>query len=239
MTGYSIGEVAERTGFTASALRYYEGIGLVAPTGRTGGGYRIYDDQAVARLAFIARAKELGCTLDEITELADVWEGERCGPVQRRLHQLVTEKLAATERRIGELTAFTSQLRAAGAQLSQPASDGPCDDECACAAASRPSRARGRLHARGQRRARPTGGLVGGPAPRRRRAPSSSTGPPGSSSIRPQSTSATSRRSWQRSNRAAASSPSASPSTREASRSRFERRPRPTRSSSRCSAGRL
>src|SRR5436190_18350604 len=121
MTRYSIGEVAKRTGFTTSALRYYEGIGLVAPSGRTEGGYRTYDEQAVARLAFIARAKELGCTLDEITGLAEVWDGERCGPVQRRLHQLVTAKVAAAERRIGELTAFTSQLRAAGTQLGQPA----------------------------------------------------------------------------------------------------------------------
>ena len=128
----TIGEVADRTGFATSALRYYEGIGLVLPSSRTAAGYRIYDDHALDRLAFIARAKQLGCSLDEITDLVDIWDGNRCGPVQRTFHDLVTTKLADAERQIAELTALADQLRFAATQLSGPAVDGPRDATCAC-----------------------------------------------------------------------------------------------------------
>ena len=132
MITYTIGETAERSGFSASALRYYEGIGLVEPSSRTDSGYRLYDDETLARLGFIARAKQLGCSLEEITDLLGIWDGEQCGPVQKRFHDLVTEKLAAAERQIAELTALAEQLRHAAAQLSGPALDGPCDEGCAC-----------------------------------------------------------------------------------------------------------
>ena len=132
MGTYTIGEVADRTGFTTSALRYYEGRGLVVPVTRTDSGYRVYDDDAVARLAFIARAKQLGCSLDEITDLVAIWDGEHCGPVQRRFHELVTAKIADAQSQVGELTAFATQLRSAATQLAGPPVDGPCGDGCAC-----------------------------------------------------------------------------------------------------------
>ena len=128
---YTIGEVADASGFRASALRYYEAIGLVAPATRTAAGYRLYDEVALTRLAFIARAKHLGCTLEEIVDLVAVWDGT-CEPVQRRFHHLVTTKLADTARQIDELTALHAQLEAAAAQLAVPADDGPCDGDCAC-----------------------------------------------------------------------------------------------------------
>ena len=139
MSTYTIGQVADRSGFTASALRYYEGVGLVHPTARSEAGYRIYDDDAVSRLAFIARAKQLGCSLDEITDLVGIWDGDDCEPVQRRFHELVTEKIAATQRRIAELTAFGSQLQTAAAQLGAEPTDGPCDDQCACVSDGTPA----------------------------------------------------------------------------------------------------
>jgi DNA-binding transcriptional MerR regulator len=134
MVSYTIGEVARRSGFTSSALRYYEGIGLVEPAARTAAGYRVYDDHALARLAFIARAKQLGCSLEEITDLAAIWDGERCGPVQRRFHDLVTDKLAAARRREREMAALTEQLESVAEQLAGEPSDGPCGDTCACMA---------------------------------------------------------------------------------------------------------
>jgi DNA-binding transcriptional MerR regulator len=129
---YTIGEAAERTGFSASTLRYYEGIGLVSAVQRTAAGYRTYDDSALARLSFIARAKGLGCTLDEITDLISVWDDDECEPVQRRLHELVTAKIADAQRRAAELVAFTAQLQGAAARLGAPAGQGACDEGCAC-----------------------------------------------------------------------------------------------------------
>jgi len=131
---YTIGEAAGLSGFSASTLRYYEGIGLVEPSTRTQAGYRLYDEGALARLAFIARAKQLGCSLDDIADLVGIWDGELCGPVQKRLHDLVTEKLAEAQRQIDELAEFRDQLRYAAAQLTGPAPDGPCSESCACMA---------------------------------------------------------------------------------------------------------
>jgi DNA-binding transcriptional MerR regulator len=129
---YTIGEVADRSGFTASALRYYEGIGLVTPSTRTDAGYRVYDDHTLSRLAFIGRAKQLGCSLNEITDLVAIWDGEHCGPVQRHFHALVTEKIVEAQRQTAELVALTGQLQTAAAQLSGQPTDGPCGADCAC-----------------------------------------------------------------------------------------------------------
>jgi MerR family copper efflux transcriptional regulator len=132
VSNYTIGEVADRSGFSASALRYYEGIGLVEPANRTDAGYRLYDDHTLDRLAFIARAKQLGCSLDEITDLLSVWEGDRCGPVQRRFHELITDKIRGAQRQVIELSSFAAQLQAAAEQLGGEPVDGPCGEGCAC-----------------------------------------------------------------------------------------------------------
>jgi MerR family transcriptional regulator, redox-sensitive transcriptional activator SoxR len=61
----SIGEVAERTGVSVSALRFYEAEGMVTPT-RTTGGQRRFARDALRRIAFIRVAQRVGLTLDEI-----------------------------------------------------------------------------------------------------------------------------------------------------------------------------
>jgi len=134
-TTYQIAEVARRSGFNSTTLRYYDDLGLVAPAGRTAAGYRLYDDASLARLAFISRAKQLGCSLEEITDLVTAWEGERCEPVQARLQVLVTTKLTDAQGRIAELIAFTAQLREAAVSLAVHTPDGPCDDDCGCTTA--------------------------------------------------------------------------------------------------------
>lgn len=60
-----IGEVAERSGVAASALRFYESLGLIASR-RAMGGVRIYERNVLRRVALIRIAQRLGLTLDEI-----------------------------------------------------------------------------------------------------------------------------------------------------------------------------
>jgi MerR family redox-sensitive transcriptional activator SoxR len=60
-----IGELAARAGLNASALRYYEKMGLLAPPQRTGG-QRRYPSDALDRVLFIRFAGEMGFTLGEI-----------------------------------------------------------------------------------------------------------------------------------------------------------------------------
>ena len=131
MTGYLISEVAQRTGFSTSALRFYEQSGLVRP-GRTEAGYRRYDDDHLDTLAFIARAKGLGLSLEEITELLGLLGQDRCAPVQHRLKDLVADRIADADRRITELTLLATELRRVAASLEEHTPDGPCDDSCGC-----------------------------------------------------------------------------------------------------------
>jgi DNA-binding transcriptional MerR regulator len=131
-----IAEVARRSGFTATTLRYYEEIGLVTPTSRTPAGYRLYDERTLERLAFIDRAKHLGCSLDEIRELVDAWDGGPCAPVQDRLRDLIESKIAAAQHQAVDLLALTSELRRTRADLDRHTPDGPCDDDCGCVTSS-------------------------------------------------------------------------------------------------------
>lgn len=137
-TGYKIKQLAERSGFTPTALRYYEDIGLLPAAQRTPGGYRVYDERAVERLAFIARAKQLGCTLDEITDLTTAWEGGSCGPIQDRLREAVADKLARSRAQISELAVFAADLERAAMALERHRPDGPCDDACGCVTEPQP-----------------------------------------------------------------------------------------------------
>ncbi len=138
MSGYLIAEVAHRTGFSASALRFYEQHGLVRP-GRTSAGYRRYDDEHLETLAFIGRAKGFGLTLDEITELLGLLSQEQCAPVQDRLKELVDIKIAEAEQRISELSSFAGELRRVAAMLDCHTPAGRCDDSCGCTVDNRAS----------------------------------------------------------------------------------------------------
>lgn len=131
MDGYTISQVAERTGFTPSALRFYEQSGLIEP-GRTAAGYRRYDDADLERLSFIRRAKRFGLSLDEITEVLALLADDRCAPVQGRLRDLVEEKIADARAKAAELEAFTAELRRVATALDTHTPDGPCDDTCGC-----------------------------------------------------------------------------------------------------------
>ena len=135
-TGYRIAEVGRLTGFTPTTLRFYENAGVLAPPRRTPAGYRAYDDRDVERLRLVARAKELGCTLDDIAGLVEAWDADECGPVKHRLRSLVDTKVADVRRHIGEQVAFAAQLEATAAGLADRPVDGPCDDTCGCSAST-------------------------------------------------------------------------------------------------------
>src|SRR3954452_8378567 len=71
----TVGDVAHRSGFAASALRFYEREGLISAT-RTSGGQRRYQRSVLRRLAFIRAARNVGVSLDEVrAELAQLPAG--------------------------------------------------------------------------------------------------------------------------------------------------------------------
>ncbi|MCB7136156.1 MerR family transcriptional regulator [Cellulosimicrobium marinum] len=96
-----IGAVAERTGLSLRTLRHYDEVGLVRPSGRTDGGFRLYTEPDVERLLLVRRMKPLGFTLDEMTDLLDVADrlAARDGADEDLRDRLAAYVRAAEERR--------------------------------------------------------------------------------------------------------------------------------------------
>lgn len=111
-----IGEVAARSGVTPTAIRYYEGIGLLPEPERSPSGYRAYGQPAVARLRFIRAAQAIGLSLGEIAEVLALRErGEApCAHVVGLLDQRaadLAERIQALERMRNELVELAEQAR--------------------------------------------------------------------------------------------------------------------------------
>lgn len=69
-----IGEVADRVGLSLRTVRYYEEVGLVTPSARTEGGFRLYSEDDMQRLLVVKRMKPLGLSLEEMTDLLGLLE---------------------------------------------------------------------------------------------------------------------------------------------------------------------
>lgn len=104
----TIGELARRAALTTNTLRYYEAQGLLPPVPRTEAGYRVYGEEAVARLAFIQQAKAVGLSLDEIREILTL-AGSGRSPCAR-VAAYLDEKLAQVDRQLQALSSFRREL---------------------------------------------------------------------------------------------------------------------------------
>lgn len=106
---FTLTEVRRRTGLTRKALRVYEELGLVRPAGRTSGGYRLYDNEALRHLKLVTRARGLGLSLAEAEEFLHAANG-CCGDRQGQLAAIVARKLSEIARRMAELQALQERL---------------------------------------------------------------------------------------------------------------------------------
>jgi len=66
-----IGQVAAKTELSIATVRHYDEVGLVTPSARSAGGFRLYTDADVERLLVIRRMKPLGFTLAQMRDLLD------------------------------------------------------------------------------------------------------------------------------------------------------------------------
>jgi DNA-binding transcriptional MerR regulator len=100
-TGMKIGVLAGRSGLPVKTLRYYEDLGLLPAIGRSEGGYRLFAEESLGRLAFIRRLKTLGLSLEEIQGCLVVHDAGDlpCADIQIQL-----------ERQIGRIDAQIEEL---------------------------------------------------------------------------------------------------------------------------------
>ena len=133
MTTYQISELASRTGTTPATLRFYEQEGLL-PAARSAAGYRVYGEDAVERLEFIADAKRLGLPLGDIRELLAAWDEGECAILRDRLRPLLEARIAGAQRQADEAAALMGRLTAALSNMAAPPVAGRCDPGCCLAA---------------------------------------------------------------------------------------------------------
>jgi MerR family transcriptional regulator, redox-sensitive transcriptional activator SoxR len=110
MDEMSIGEVAERAGLRASAIRYYERLGLLPKPARSGG-QRRYDESILEWLSLIALAREAGFTMAEIKRL--VTEFTPGTLPATRWQELATHKLAEIDATMARAERMRAVLRIA------------------------------------------------------------------------------------------------------------------------------
>jgi len=115
---HQIGTVADRVDLSLRTIRYYEEIGLVIPSGRTEGGFRLYTESDIDRLLLVKSLKPLGMPLEMISELldcadringadADVDPGE----AEHRLESVLAAALARCDELEQMLTAARESLQ--------------------------------------------------------------------------------------------------------------------------------
>jgi MerR family transcriptional regulator, copper efflux regulator len=103
-----IGELAERAGISAKAIRYYEQIGVLTPPTRTPSGYRDYDHATLGRLAFVRAAQAVGLTLGEIRQV--VAFRDRGQPPCEHVAALLQRRAAELDARLAELQQLRGEL---------------------------------------------------------------------------------------------------------------------------------
>jgi DNA-binding transcriptional MerR regulator len=117
-----IGDVADRTGLSLRTIRHYEEVGLLPEAQRSAGGFRLYTEDAVARLLLIKRMKPLEFSLEEMRDLIETRdrlvgprldEGTRNSLLERlaTYQSLVERKLAVLRERVDNAQSFADQLR--------------------------------------------------------------------------------------------------------------------------------
>ncbi|GAA2461756.1 MerR family transcriptional regulator [Streptomyces glaucus] len=128
-----IGEVAARTELSLRTIRHYEETGLVVPSARSQGGFRLYTEADVARLMVIRRMKPLGFTLDEMRSLLEATDrldaGEELPPEEREellgrvrgYEEAARQRVADLRTRLARAEEFAATLRERLVQSAAPA----------------------------------------------------------------------------------------------------------------------
>mgnify|MGYP001052224251 CR=1 FL=1 len=106
-----IGDLAKRAEVSVRAVRYYEELGLLVPTGHSAGGFRLYGEDNLKRLKVINFLKELGLTLAEISKILLAKKQSGGGrETVKYLQNVFKEKLSLVEAKVHSLTKMRDEL---------------------------------------------------------------------------------------------------------------------------------
>ncbi|WP_454884632.1 MerR family transcriptional regulator [Sphingomonas oryzagri] len=89
-----IGEASTASGVPERMIRHYEKLGLIPAPTRRASGYRVYGDDDVRRLSFIARARRLGFEMPEIAGFMQTWGSNGHGAAAANWRARIAEKAA-------------------------------------------------------------------------------------------------------------------------------------------------
>ena len=104
----NIGQVSKSSGISQRMIRHYEKIGLIPAPHRRDSGYRDYASEDVARLRFIANARDLGFSIDEIGGLLNLWRNDHRASAEVKAMALA--KAEELGRKAAALSAMRSSL---------------------------------------------------------------------------------------------------------------------------------
>jgi len=104
----NIGQASKASGVSQRMIRHYEKIGLIPAAARRDSGYRDYSDADVNRLRFIANARDLGFSIDEIGTLLSLWSDT--GRASAEVKALAIARAAELRRKATALEAMRKSL---------------------------------------------------------------------------------------------------------------------------------
>jgi DNA-binding transcriptional MerR regulator len=115
-----IGEAADRVGLSIRTIRHYEDAKLIVPSARSEGGFRLYTEPDLDRLAVVKRMKPLGFSLDEMRDLLGVLDALPTADAHDRpalldrlgmFHTVATARVDALREQLATAEGFADTLR--------------------------------------------------------------------------------------------------------------------------------
>lgn len=107
-----ISDLAEKLGITTRTIRLYEKMGLVDPPKRTEGKVRYYEKSDIKRFKFVLKLKALGLSLEEMKELAELFnkEAKTPGKIMPRLIELLETHLSSIRTKVETLKSLEVEI---------------------------------------------------------------------------------------------------------------------------------
>ncbi len=107
-----IGDLAKKAGTTLRTIRYYEERGLIAPAGRTKGGFRLYEEDELRKLHLIRNLQHLDIPLAQVKALFDERQrGRAASEIAPGIQQILRQQLVEMDSRMSQYRAMQESVR--------------------------------------------------------------------------------------------------------------------------------